>query len=82
MVMICKVKGVPMATSVTFICMLLKEPVKAVHCYTETLCLSTDRNTKITRHHNRGCAKFDVAECIIQGKKPKELVPATTQVAG
>ena len=59
--------------------MLLKEPVKAVHYYTETLCLSTDRNTKITGHHNRGCARFDVAECIIQGKKPKELVPATTQ---
>ena len=59
--------------------MLLKEPVKAVHYYTETLRLSTDRNTKITGHHNRGCARFDVAECIIQGKKPKELVPATTQ---
>ena len=58
--------------------MLLKEPVKAVHYYTETLRLSTDRNTKITGHHNRGCARFDVAECIIQGKKPKELVPATT----
>ena len=53
--------------------MLLKEPVKAVHYYTETLRLSTDRNTKITGHHNRGCARFDVAECIIQGKKPKEL---------
>ena len=58
--------------------MLLKEPVKAVHYYTETLRLSTDRNTKITGYHNRGCARFDVAECIIQGKKPKELVPATT----
>ena len=57
--------------------MLLKEPVKAVHYYTETLRLSTDKNTKITGHHNRGCARFDVAECIIQGKKPKELVPAT-----
>ena len=59
--------------------MLLKEPVKAVHYYTETLRLSTDRNTKITGHHNRGCARFDVAKCIIQGKKPKELVPAKTQ---
>ena len=59
--------------------MLLKEPVQAIHYYTETLCLSIDRNTKITGHHNRGCARFDVAECIIQGKKPKELVPATTQ---
>ena len=59
--------------------MLLKEPVKAVHYYTETLRLSTDRNTKITGHHNRGCARFDVAECIIQGKKPNELVPAATQ---
>ena len=58
--------------------MLLKEPVQAVHYYTETLRLSIDRNTKITGHHNRGCARFDVAECIIQGKKPKELVPATT----
>ena len=58
--------------------MLLKEPVKAVHYYTETLCLSTDKNTKITGYHNRGCARFDVAECIIQGKRPKELVPATT----
>ena len=58
--------------------MLLKEPVKAVHYYTETLRLSTDKNTKITEHHNRGCARFDVAECIIQGKKPNELVPATT----
>ena len=59
--------------------MLLKEPVRAVHYYTETLRLSIDRNTKINGHHNRGCARFDVAECIIQGKKPKELVPATTQ---
>ena len=59
--------------------MLLKEPVQAVHYYTETLRLSIDRNTKITGHHNRGCARFDVAECIIQGKKPKELVPATAQ---
>ena len=58
--------------------MLLKEPVKAVHYYTETLRLSTDKNTKITRYHNRGFARFDVAECIIQGKKPKELVTATT----
>ena len=56
--------------------MLLKEPVKAVHYYTETLRLSTDKNTKITGHRNRGCARLDVAECIIQGKKPKELVPA------
>ena len=59
--------------------MLMKEPVQAVHYYTETLRLSTVRSTKITRHHNRGCARFDVAECIIQGKKPKELVPTTTQ---
>ena len=58
--------------------MLLKEPVKAVHYYTETLRLSTDKNTKITGYHNRGCARFDVAECIIQGKKPQELVTATT----
>ena len=58
--------------------MLLKEPVKAVHYYTETLRLSTDKNTKITGHHNRGCARFDVAECIIQGKRPKELIPAAT----
>ena len=58
--------------------MLLKEPVKAVHYYTETLRLSTDKNTKITGYHNRGCARFAVAECIIQGKKPKELVTATT----
>ena len=58
--------------------MLLKEPVKAVHYYTETLRLSTDKNTKITGYQNRGCAIFDVAKCIIQGKKPKELVTATT----
>ena len=58
--------------------MLLKEPVKAVHYYTETLRLSTDTNTKITGYHNRGCARFDVAECIVQGKKPKELIAATT----
>ena len=58
--------------------MLLKEPVKAIHYYTETLRLSTDKNTKITGYHNRGCARFDVAECIIQGKKPKVLVTATT----
>ena len=58
--------------------MLLKEPVKAVHYYTETLRLSTDKNTKITGYHNRGCARCDVAECIIQGKKPKELVTAIT----
>ena len=58
--------------------MLLREPVKAVHYYTETLRLSTDKNTKITGYHNRGCARFDVAECIIQGKKPQELVTATT----
>ena len=57
---------------------LLKEPVKAVHYYTETLRLSTDKNTKVTGYHNRGCARFDVAECIVQGKKPKELVTATT----
>ena len=59
--------------------MLMKEPVQAVHYYTETLRLSTDRSTKITGYHNRGCARFDIAECIIQGKKPKELVPTTTQ---
>ena len=64
--------------NITYICTLLKEPVKAVHYYTETLRLSTDKNTKITGYHNRGCARFDVAECIIQGKKPKELVTATT----
>ena len=58
--------------------MLLKEPVKAVRYYTETLHLSTDKNTKITRYHNRGCARFDVAEYIIQGKKPRVLVTATT----
>ena len=58
--------------------MLLKEPVKAVHYYTETLRLSTDKNTKITGYHNRGCATHDVAECILQSKKPKELVTATT----
>ena len=58
--------------------MLLKEPVKAVHYYTETLRLSTDKNTKVTGYHNRGCARFDVAECIVQDKKPKELVTATT----
>ena len=59
--------------------MSLKEPVKAVHYYTETLRLSTDKSIKVTGYHNRGCALFDVAECIIQGKKPMELVPATTQ---
>ena len=58
--------------------MLLKESVKAVHYYTETLCLSTNKDTKITGYHDRGCARFDVAECILQGKKPKELVTATT----
>ena len=56
--------------------MLLKEPVKAVHYYAETLRLSMDKNTKITGYHNRGCATYDVAECILQGKKPKELVTA------
>ena len=45
--------------------MLLKEPVKAVHYYTETLRLSTDKSTQITGYHNRGCASFDVAECIL-----------------
>ena len=60
------------------ICMLLKEPVKAVHYYTETLRLNTDRSTKVTGYHNRGCARYDVAELIRRGKKPKELVPATT----
>ena len=58
--------------------MLLKKPVKAVHYYTEALRLSTDKSTKITRHHSRGCTRFDAAKYIIQGKKPKELVPATT----
>ena len=38
--------------------------MKAVHYYTETLHLSTDKNTKITGYHNRGCAKLDVAEYI------------------
>ena len=56
----------------------LKEPVKAIYYYTKALHLSTDENIKITGYHNRGCARFDVAECIIQGKKPKELVTATT----
>ena len=58
--------------------MLLKEPVKAIHYYTETLHLSTDKSTRVTGYHNRGCARLNVAENIIQGKKPKELVPATT----
>ena len=40
-----------------------KEPVKAVHYYTETLHLSTDKSIKATGYHNRGCARFDVAEC-------------------
>ena len=64
--------------NIAYICTLLKEPVKALCYYTETLRLSTDKNTKITGYYNRGCARFDVAECIIQGKKPKELVTATT----
>ncbi|XP_065893671.1 tetratricopeptide repeat protein 28-like isoform X2 [Dysidea avara] len=59
--------------------MTMKEPVKAVHYYTETLRLSIDRSTKITAYHNRGCARFEVAEYIIQEKKPKELVPSNTQ---
>ena len=63
---------------IAFINGLLKEPVEAVHYYTETLRLSTDKNTKITGYHNRGCARYDVAECILQGMKPKELVTATT----
>ena len=58
--------------------MSLKEPVKAVHYYTATLQLSTDRSTKTIGYHNRGCARYDVAELIRQGKKPKELVQATT----
>ena len=44
------------------ICMLLKEPVKAVHYYGEILHLSTDRSTKVTGYHNCGCAWYDVAE--------------------
>ena len=54
--------------------MLLKEPaVKAVHYYTETLNLSTDKSIKATRYHNRGCARFDFAECIIQTIYVKSL---------
>ena len=59
--------------------MTMKEPVKAVHYYTETLRLSSDRSTKTTGYHNRGCARFEVAECIMQGKKPKELVRSSTR---
>ena len=51
--------------------MLLKEPVMAVHYYTEILDLSTDKSTKISGYHNRGCARFNAAECIMQGKKPE-----------
>jgi len=58
--------------------MSLKEPVKAVHHYIETLRLSTDRSTKVTGYHNRGYARYDVAKFRREGKKPKELVPATT----
>jgi len=58
--------------------MLLKEPAKAVCYYTETLCLCTDRSTKITGYHNRGCARYDIAELIRQRKKPKELVPSAS----
>ena len=58
--------------------MLLKEPVKAIHYYTETLQLSTDKSIRVTGYHNRGCARLNVAESIIQGKKPEELVPSTT----
>ena len=54
----------------------LKEPAEAVHYYTEAICLNTDKTKKSTLYHNRGCARFDVAECILQGKKPKELVTA------
>ena len=64
--------------SIGNIYMLLKEPVKAVYYYTQTLWLMTDKHKKITTYINRGHARFDVAECIIQGKKPKELVLATT----
>ena len=56
---------------------LLKEPAEAVHYYTEAIRLSMDKTKKSTLHHNRGCARFDVAECILQDKKPKELVAAT-----
>ncbi|XP_065893673.1 tetratricopeptide repeat protein 28-like [Dysidea avara] len=59
--------------------MAMKEPVKAVHYYTEALRLSSDRSTKTTGYHNRGCARFEVAECIMQGKKPKELVRSSTR---
>ena len=58
--------------------MLLKEPVKAIHYYTETLQLSTDKSTRVTGYHNRGCARLNVVESILQGKKPEELVPSTT----
>ena len=58
--------------------MLLKEPAKAIHYYSETLHLSTDKSTRVTGYHNRGCARLNVAESIIQGNKPKELVPSTT----
>ena len=58
--------------------MLLKKPAKAVYYYTETLHFSTDKNTNISGYHNRECARFNVAECIIQGKKPEQLVRTTT----
>jgi len=57
------------------VCILLKEPVKAVHYYTETLHLSTDRSTKVT-----GITIVGVHNMILQsnqGKKPKELATAT-----
>ena len=62
---------------IAYINRLLKEPAEAVHYYTEAIYLSTDKTKKSTLHHNRGCATYDVAECILQGKKPKELVAAT-----
>jgi len=37
--------------------MLLKEPVKAVHYYTDTLRLSTDRSTTFTARYLPSCSE-------------------------
>lgn len=55
--------------------MKLREPV---HYYTEALHLCTDSLTKATYYHNCGIARYDIAEFIRKGNKPKELILATT----
>ncbi len=46
---------------------------EAIAHYTETLSISRDRATQTTAYHNRGCARYERAECD-RKKEPNELM--------